>query len=139
MYAPPSVLVNTDYEVVHLSESAGRYLLLPGGEPTHNLLAVVRPELRLELRSALFHAAQHRTNVEVAAAAVRVGDRTETVRLHVRPVMGLDDTARGFFLVLFERAAEVAAVAAEAAIVHTAEPAARQLEEELAHVKAQLR
>ena len=38
-YAPPSiVIVNEEYEIVHLSERAGRYLQFVGGEPSHNLL-----------------------------------------------------------------------------------------------------
>ncbi|MET0650346.1 MAG: chemotaxis protein CheB [Pyrinomonadaceae bacterium] len=137
MYAPPSMLVNAEYDIVHLSESAGRYIVLPGGEPTHNLLAAARPELRLELRNALFHASQHGTSVEVPPVAVRVGDRTEVVRLVVRPVVGAEDTARGFFLVVFAPSAEGSAPPAEA--VRTAEPAARHIEEELTRVKAQLR
>ena len=139
MYAPPSVLVDADYEVVHLSESAGRYLTLPGGEPTNDLLAVIRPELRFELRSALYHAAQHRANVEVPAASVFVGDRAELVKLHVRPVTGTEDTARGFFLVLFERLAEDVPSSADGGAVRAAEPPDRRLEEELAHLKTQLR
>ncbi|HWW76563.1 MAG TPA: CheR family methyltransferase, partial [Pyrinomonadaceae bacterium] len=139
MYAPPSALVNADYEIVHLSESVGRYLVLPGGEPTNNLLAVVRPELRLELRSALFQAAQYRENVEAPATAVGSGDRTEWVRVHVRPVIGIEDTARGFFLVLFERLAEAETSSADAAVPGVAEPPDSRLEEELGHVKAQLR
>jgi two-component system CheB/CheR fusion protein len=139
MYAPPSVLVNAEYEIVHLSESAGRYITLPGGEPTHNLLAVARPELRLELRSALFHAAQHHANVEVPAVPVRVADRTEQVKLHVRPVLAADDTARGFILVIFERAAEGETPPADSEVVRDVGPADLRLEEELTHVKAQLR
>ena len=141
MYAPPSVLVNAGYEIVHLSGSAGRYIVLPGGEPSNNLLAVVRPELRLELRSALYQASQNGTNVEVPPLPVRVGDRVETVRLVVRPVTGEDDTARGFFLVIFETPAEGEAAPAGGAseVVRADAPAARQLEEELAQVRAQLR
>ncbi|HWS89918.1 MAG TPA: PAS domain S-box protein [Pyrinomonadaceae bacterium] len=139
MYAPPSALVNADYEIVHLSESAGRYMTLPGGEPTSNLLAVVLPDLRLELRSALLHAAQHRTNVETKAASVLVGARHESVRLHVRPVTAADDTARGFFLVLFEQAAEAVPASADAEPVRAVEPSSRQFEEELTQAKAQLR
>ena len=50
-YAPPSVVVNGEYDIVHMSEKAGKYLELQGGEPTQNLLKLVRHELRLELRS----------------------------------------------------------------------------------------
>jgi two-component system, chemotaxis family, CheB/CheR fusion protein len=113
--------------------------VLPGGEPTNNLLAVIRPELRLELRSALFHAAQHHENVELPAAAVLVGDRTEWVRLHVRPVTGTEDTARGFFLILFERMAEDGTSSADDSVLGAAGPPDSRLEEELGHVKAQLR
>ncbi|HJQ33566.1 MAG TPA: CheR family methyltransferase [Pyrinomonadaceae bacterium] len=141
MYAPPSVLVSAEHEIVHLSESAGRYITLPGGEPTYNLLAVVRPELRLELRSALYQAAQQRANVEMPDVRLQVGDRIETLRLVVRPVVGPEDTARGFFLILFEPSAEAVPASAEniAEVVRSIEPAARQLEEELALVRSQLR
>lgn len=57
-FAPPSVVVNRDYEIVHISENAGRFLQFSGGEPTMNLLRVVHPNLRIELRAALFQAAE---------------------------------------------------------------------------------
>ncbi len=140
VYAPPSVLVNSEYEIVHLSDSAGRYLQLPGGEPSHNLLTVVRPELRLDLHAALLHAAQHMTNVEVPPVRMQVGGRDETVRAIVRPVVGGQDTARGFFLIVFERAGE-GEEAREGGdqIPLSAEPGAQRLGEELQHVRAQLR
>ncbi|HEX7957565.1 MAG TPA: chemotaxis protein CheB, partial [Pyrinomonadaceae bacterium] len=87
LYAPPSVLVNAEHEIVHLSASAGRYLQQPDGEPTHNLLTVALPELRLELRAALFQAAQQGANVEAPGLPVLIGDRVEVVNLVVRPVV----------------------------------------------------
>ncbi|HEX3560623.1 MAG TPA: CheR family methyltransferase [Pyrinomonadaceae bacterium] len=142
-YGPPSVVINEEYDIVHLSERAGRYLQVKGGEPSHNLLHLVRPELRTELRTVLHQAVQSRKNVEAHGLAFRAGDSTkgEAVRLvniHVRPVMGEDDTARGFILVVFEDAgaADEGADAVEADT--SAEPAVRQLERELVRVKAQL-
>jgi two-component system CheB/CheR fusion protein len=141
MHAPPSVLVNAEHEIVHLSESAGRYLHLPGGEPSYNLLEVVRPEMRLELRGALFEAARRGANVGTQRIEVRVDDRLETVNLVVRPVLRDEDTARGFLLVVFEPAGQGQAAADGAGdkVLRAVEPLARQLEEELAHVKTQLR
>jgi two-component system CheB/CheR fusion protein len=139
-YAPPSVLVNSEFDIVHLSDSAGRYLQLPGGEPSHNLLSVARPELRLDLHAALLHAAQHTTNVEVPPVRMEVGGRAQTVKAVIRPVSGGQDTARGFFLVVFERAGEDEAVGGERDFVPlSAEPGAQRLGEELQHVRAQLR
>ena len=51
-YAPPSILVSQDNELVHLSEHAGRYLVHPGGELTASVFRLVRDELRIELRAA---------------------------------------------------------------------------------------
>jgi two-component system CheB/CheR fusion protein len=139
-YAPPSVIVNEDYTIVHLSERAGRYMHVAGGEPSHDLLKTVRPELRLELRTALYQATQNRTSVEARGLRVSINGRTEHVNLIVKPVLSDDAATRGFMLVLFEE--ESAAGAAEGepsqTVISSAEPIARQLEEELMRVKAQL-
>ena len=56
-YAPPSIVIDHAGAIVHLSESAGRYLRQGGGEATHDLLKRIRPELRTELRTVLYAAA----------------------------------------------------------------------------------
>ncbi|MGB9178625.1 MAG: CheR family methyltransferase [Pyrinomonadaceae bacterium] len=140
-YVPPSVVINEEYDIVHLSERAGRYMQVAGGEPSHNLLKMVRPEIRVELRTALYQAVQNRTSVEARAIPVQLAEGTQLVNLLVRPVFTEGDSARGFILVIFEDAGEdvksLGAGAVEAII--PAEPAARQLEDELVRVKAQLR
>jgi signal transduction histidine kinase len=140
-FGPPSVLVNENYDIVHLSQRVGRYMQFTGGEPTHNLLRIVRPELRLDLRTALYQAVQKRTNVEARGLYVRINDHTHTVNLIVRPVMRDGDPARGFILVIFEEAHEKEGIEDPLAVdtISQAEPVAHQLEEELVRVKAQLR
>jgi two-component system CheB/CheR fusion protein len=138
-YAPPSIVVNEEYDILHLSERAGRYLQITGGEPSKNLLKLIRPELRLELRTALYQATQRRTNVEAKNLKVRIDECIETINVQVRPVLRETDTARGFILVLFAQAQEAKDVAAAEVIVASSEPMALQLEEELMRTKTQLR
>ncbi|MCM3902262.1 MAG: hypothetical protein ND866_11195 [Pyrinomonadaceae bacterium] len=140
-YAPPSLVVNEEYEIVHLSQRARHYLQIPTGEPSHNLLKMIRPELRLELRAALFQASQKRTNVEASGLEIRVNDHSERINLVVRPVLHGDDSSRGFFLVLFEEASEVPGAEGDPveSVVSRGEPMARMLEEQLIQTKAQLR
>jgi two-component system CheB/CheR fusion protein len=139
-YAPPSVVVNQDYEILHLSERAGRYLQFTGGEPSQNLMKVVRPELRLELHSALYHAIQHRTNAEAEAGPVTINGTTENVKIVVNPVFGELDTSRGMILVVFQAIGSQDATPQRVSDVEPAsEPIARQLEEELMRLKVQLR
>lgn len=137
-YAPPSVVISEDYDIMHLSERAGKYLQIGGGEPSQNLLNLIRQELRLDLRSALYQAAQRQTAVVARGLKVNMTDRTETINIHVRPVLRQGDVAKGFILVLFEQGTEEALDGRDA--VHLSdEPVARQLEEELMRLKAQLR
>lgn len=140
-YMPPSVVVNEDYDIVHLSEHAGRYMQVAGGEPSHNLLKLVRPEIRIDLRTALYQAVQNRASVEARAVPVNLEGGTRLVNLLVRPVFSEGDDAHGFILVVFEDAGEGAespgSGTAEAVI--PAGPAAKHLEDELVRVKAQLR
>jgi len=105
-YAPPSVLVNQDDAVIHVSEHAGRYLVHPGGEPSVNVFRIVREELRTQLRVALRGARQQEGGRAVESKPVRMplGGDTGTVVLHVRLAPAFE--AEGYALVIFdERAA----------------------------------
>jgi two-component system, chemotaxis family, CheB/CheR fusion protein len=136
-YAPPSVIITADYNIVHLSERAGRYMHISGGELSHNLLKLVKPELRLELRAAIYQAVQQRSAVEARGLKVSVDDRMDTVNIHVRPSMNVVDGETGFLLVLFERVSEESSN--NDIIISNNEPVARRLEEEIGMLKSKLR
>jgi two-component system CheB/CheR fusion protein len=139
-YAPPSIVVNEDYEVLHMSESAGKFMQIQGGELSSNLLMLIRPELRLELRAALYQAAHNKSDVESRGISMPVADETKFINLLVRPVLSQVDTARGFFLVTLEETNEpIPNEQKKPAVTTEDEPLARRLEEELVKVKAQLR
>lgn len=129
----PSVVVNEEYEIVHLSANATGFMRLKGGELSNNLLELIRPELRLELRAALFQATQKKTNIIVNNLTIH----SEKINLHIRPVLGADDTARGFILVLFEKIAEIET--SHEILAVSPEPIVLRLEEELMRSKTQLR
>ncbi|MBC7849547.1 MAG: PAS domain S-box protein [Chitinophagaceae bacterium] len=136
-YASPSLVINEEHDIVHLTERAGKYLQMFGGEPSKNLLKLVRPELRLELRTSLYQVAQRRAAMQTRPVKLTIDDHSETIAIHIRPVMRDQDPIGGFILILFERMGEETDVAD--AILQAEEPVARQLEEELIRVKAQLR
>jgi two-component system CheB/CheR fusion protein len=110
--APPSAVIDSDGNIVHMSEHAGQFLRMGGGEPSRNLLALVLPELRLELRSALYQATQHDTSVECLPVAVAGEGAAESVAMTVRPFRdseaegtGLSAPPLEFLLVTFQRVA----------------------------------
>ena len=103
-YGPPSVLVNHNFDVVHISASAGRFLQFPSGEPTTNVIKLAAAPLRLELR-ALLHLAQERGQpVHSRPQALECGSNPQRVILRVHPATDAD--VSGFLLVLFEEVEE---------------------------------
>jgi two-component system CheB/CheR fusion protein len=98
-FGPPSVLIDANYEIVHISEHAGRYLQLTGGEPSRNLLRAAHPDLQPELRSLLIEASQvgqasRRINVSIDGKEV-------VVQVSARSLSG-SAALSGFSLVVFE-------------------------------------
>ncbi|MFW5973189.1 MAG: PAS domain S-box protein [Bacteroidota bacterium] len=103
-YGPPSMLVNPEDRVVHLSEHAGRYLEMPGGLPTTSAFKLVREEFRVELRAILYGARSKQQPVRSKPTKVRIEGTVREVVLDVRPA--LDPQQQGFVLVLFDERAE---------------------------------
>ena len=89
-YAPPSVLVNERYQILHVSETAGRYLHQPKGPITGDLLRLIRPELQLELRAALFQALERDRAAVSRAAIVPFNGHQRRVVVSVRPHTDVD-------------------------------------------------
>lgn len=136
-FSPPSVLVNAEHEIVHLSEKAGNFLQFTGGEPTANLLRVAPPMLRIELRTALFRAVETNAPAEALAVPVEIGGESKVVDLRVAPAY---EFAPGFLLVVFAcRPAQGESGTLPAALPPEQEPVVRQLERELEQVKGRLR
>jgi two-component system CheB/CheR fusion protein len=99
-YAPPSVLINHEGDIVYLSEKAGQYLRYVGGEPSHNLIVLIVPELRLELRTALFQIAQNGADIETRPVAVNRNGSETAVSLTIRQVQR-DEMSNKMVMVLF--------------------------------------
>jgi two-component system CheB/CheR fusion protein len=74
-FSPPSAVIDTDHNILHMSESAGRFMRLGGGELSRDILALVLPELRLDLRSALYQVQNTGASVEGRQVSVVRGDK----------------------------------------------------------------
>ncbi len=131
--APPSVLIDTRFEVLHCTDEASAFLKFAAGEPSRNLLDVVRPELRVELRAAVVRASQER--VSVAARRVHLGQDGAAgwVGMSVHPV---ELEGSPLLLVQFDRADITFGL--EASTGEQKDPMLVVLEDELRRTRDQL-
>ncbi|HEX4607703.1 MAG TPA: chemotaxis protein CheB [Urbifossiella sp.] len=105
-FAPAAALVDAAGQVEYLSGPTGRFLDVPPGEPTRDLLALVRDGLRGVTRELLAGAGRGDPPGTVAAWVGR-DDGHHPVRVTVRRVPA-HRTPRPLFLVVFEEPAPAA-------------------------------
>jgi two-component system CheB/CheR fusion protein len=99
-FAPPSVVIDADHNIVHMAERAAAFLRLAGGEPSRDILALVLPELRIDLRSALYQVQNAGIAVEGRQVSLTRDGRQSVVTIAVRPFRD-DEAVQDFLLVTF--------------------------------------
>ena len=102
-YAPAFVLLDRDHNVLHFSGNMGRYLAPSRGAASLNMLQLVHPALRLDLRAALARAADEGQPVELRDLEFAVSEVSVAVDLVVKSRQREADNPAGF-LVLFKEA-----------------------------------
>ena len=135
---PPSILVDGEYEIVHLSASAGRYLQFGGGELTRNLLRAVPPSLRIELRAALYQAAQTHATVEGPPIAVELPGQAQSMPVSIR-VTPANDIGTDLYLVMLQEQEAAAPVQTLETENRGSDPVAQHLDREIERLKTHLR
>ena len=138
--APPSVVVDESYRVVHLSEQAGRYLQPPAGALVNDIAELAREELRFDLRAALHRAFARNEPSLGGPIAVGFNGAARRVYLQVKPLGG-DANAGSRAIVFFFEGETLADVAADTDLEVDGSPVERlnQLQQELQFTQAQLR
>jgi len=109
-YSPPCVIVNENYEVVHISSRTGRFLEMPLGEPTRNILKMVQARLRPVLRTAIHKAFSEQRAVVFRGQMAHEEASASAVDMLVEPLGGVH-ASRRLAMVVFEPAAHTAPVA----------------------------
>jgi len=104
--APPSILVDENHRVMHLSETAGRYLLPSKGTLSAELDALLRPELRLDARSALHRVFERGEPSLTPPVAVAFNGKRRRVGLYAAP-RAHGEGAAGRALVVFLEGEEI--------------------------------
>jgi two-component system CheB/CheR fusion protein len=116
-YSPPSVVVTAEYQVVHKSAGAGRFLREADAEagPRH-LLAMVSASLRRELIQALTRVMA--TGQAAQSRRVALGEDSPgvVIRVTVRPFHD-DQSRQDLLLVVFHEVADAAPAASSGAVV----------------------
>ena len=133
--APPSLIINAEHKIAHLSAAAGRFLQFSAGEIHSNLLRLVHPDLRVELRALLYRSAETNAPAEAFQLPLFLEGERRAVSIRVSPAQ---EIAPGYLLVTFELTAP-GAEKTGSVVEKGALPIVHQLERELERAKRNLR
>ena len=100
-YAPPCVLINDRFEILHFIGHTDRYLSTPSGKASFNILKMAREGLRYKLNTALHQALKHKKTITSEGLEFKHNDKLRTVDLVVRP-MTESPFSQAFMLVVFD-------------------------------------
>jgi two-component system CheB/CheR fusion protein len=99
-YLPPTILVNEELEVAHVIGDVEDYLRVGPGTPSNNVLEMVRPALRTELRAALFSVFKEGEKTELRRMHLEKGEEAKAVDVIVE-LLDAEETQAPYALVTF--------------------------------------
>ncbi len=97
-YLPATVVITRHFECIYSVGPVDRYLRVVSGEPTKDLLAMVRPDVRTRVRAAVHQASQDSGRVVLRGCQPNQGSRDPGFSIAVQPAHEDDAT---LFLVSF--------------------------------------
>lgn len=86
-YAPAAVLINRKHECLYSLGPTDRYLRVAPGQPTHDLFAMAREDMRTRLRSAIQKARQQNMRISVAGGNASDNEGSRSFNIEVQPVL----------------------------------------------------
>jgi two-component system CheB/CheR fusion protein len=136
-YAPPSVVVNDQLEILQTRGHTGAYLELPTGKISMNILKMARPGLLYELQGAIEEARKSGVDVTRNDVVVEGNGSTKTIMLRVSPFKTpVQDKAS--FLVVFEPSGGVAPSPPEVVLQPLSDDERTTKDKQLAQLKQEL-
>ena len=138
-FAPVGVIINSDLDILQFRGKTSTYLEPAPGKASLNLLKMAKPELRLELRSAIHQAKKLEIAVTKENISFTEGDNRRQVKINVVPFKTATETEVNF-LVLFEEMSFSASTSTSSLLQQgqTSDQKIIQIEQELTTTKEHL-
>ncbi|MBI5474063.1 MAG: PAS domain-containing protein [Ignavibacteriae bacterium] len=137
-YAPASVVINEDFEILHFRGRTGNYLEPAPGMASFGLLKMAREGLISDLRSLVLQAKKSRSTTRKEGVSFKQNGNIRVVNLEVVPIAG-EPHDPSCFLVVFEAVAPPSHIAQKKETQQqVSSRRMKEVVEELNHLRSEL-
>ena len=105
-YTPAALVVDSGLQIVHFQGNTGMYLSPASGEPSFHLLRMIKPELLMDMRTAIHQAKRENTTVHKTGIRFSHNGEFSTVDIHVSPIRPRHASQNDFLVVFQEHTKE---------------------------------
>ena len=139
-FALPGVLVNEKHEIIHFMGKTDKFLEIPVGKASFNILSMAREGLRFKLSTALHNTVRQKQTTTYNSLRIKYNGEFRTVDLTVRPLTEFPGKPK-YLLVMFDDKTTLEKPAkkkGEKAATDESDPVIVSLERELESTKEHL-
>ncbi len=138
-YAPPSVLINSEGDILYITGRTGKYLEPAAGKANMNIYAMAREGLRNELPGAIRKAKESFAAVKIQNIKIGTNGGTQTVELTLHQIEK-PESIKGTIMIVFSDVTEIQKIASKRSGKNKSPISTReqQLELELQRVQEEL-
>lgn len=102
-YSPPSILINSSNEILYLNGAVEKYLRVAPGEPSTNLLTLLREGLTTRMHGSIIKARNEWGKVIIDHGRVKRDDGYFEVRIEISPLASKDPDYNALLIAFFEK------------------------------------
>ncbi|MBX3043635.1 MAG: PAS domain-containing protein [Candidatus Kapabacteria bacterium] len=100
-FVPPSIIINEKYELIHVFKDANKFMKLPSGKVSLNILNMVPQELSVALGTAIHRAIKEQGEIVYKDISFMRDDKSVSLNLIVK-MFKHDKTKNNMMLIIFE-------------------------------------
>jgi two-component system, chemotaxis family, CheB/CheR fusion protein len=103
-FIPPSVIINESFEIVHICKDVNKFIHLPTGRVTLDIISLLRKELSTAVSIAIHKALKENKEIIYNDLKIKDKDGIQLVKVRVKPFEGLVKSRKLVFVFFEEQA-----------------------------------
>lgn len=100
-YVPPAIIVDENYELLHVYNDVNKFLKVPVGKVNLNVMNMINPGLSIALGTAIHKALKDRKEIVYKELTFSIDEKPYSITMSVKPFQE-ERTQKNFILIVFE-------------------------------------